>query len=190
MASYQDPNYPAGPAPQGPGGGQAGQWGVPPVGGQGWAGQPHPGGQGWAGQQGGAPPLGVGQWTEAPGASSGRSTPSSPGQALALTAGVAGVILTFLALLIPINGKMPLTELPAWGLFGLAAAIATVVGVLLTRPGGPAYATPLARGGAGAVGLFWVLIGVPTVPSTNSLLITLAAVGAAAAVWLSGRENS
>jgi hypothetical protein len=102
---------------------------------------------------------------------------------LPLGLGAAGVLLLALSLVIPVAGKIPLTSIPAWSLFGLVAAVTTLVGILMDRPTRAGNAALLTQGGAAGVGMFWVLIGVPSVPSTNSLLITLAAAATASAAW-------
>jgi hypothetical protein len=103
--------------------------------------------------------------------------------------GIGGAVLFLAAALIPVSGKMPIVGTPAWTLFGLVSAAAAAFGAVTARPGAPAGSRLVGQVGAGGMALFWVLIGVPAVPNTSSLLITLGAAVSGAAVWLSTREN-
>ena len=162
------PGYPAGPPPFGAAGP-----GFP--GGPGYPGYPGaPGGFGGAGGSGFPPP---------PRPNAGAET------AIWTLAGIS-LVATVVGLSVQEDGRSAWDSVHAWGALAILGALLTLAPVLSSSISLSAHrAWQVAAGGAGALGLFWVLFVLPAAGSNASLVTTIGAAAGVAAVWIApGRE--
>lgn len=94
-----------------------------------------------------------------------------------------------LAQILPYDGTIALLSMTAWSLFAVLSGGVTAVGVLLTKPGTTGGLRLLAQGGAAAVGIYWVLIVVRSVPSNDSFVATVGAFLSIGSVWLTSQDS-
>jgi hypothetical protein len=146
----------------------------------------------------GPPPGSPAGPTSAPGAPgpTGAAFPAPPHpDARAHTAvwalGLVSLAATVIGLSVPEDGHDAWDSVHAWGGLAILGALLTLVPVLRTAVNLlPHRAWQVAAGGAGALGLFWVLFVLPAAGSNTSLVTTIGAAAGAAAVWAApGRES-
>jgi hypothetical protein len=128
----------------------------------------------------GYPPAGANGWP----APTHQLPAAAPGASTVWVLGLVAVIAVVAGLSISEDGRNAWDSVNAWG--GLA-----VVGAILAAAGawGPTFglrggrAPQLALVGAGLLGLFWVLLVLPSVGSNTSLVTTVGVLAGVAAAW-------